>query len=130
MFAYFYIVHRISQSTKMHWVPETAVVILVGLLSMGLMAAFHKDFLSTFDTDFFFRILLPPIIFISGFKMNLEVFYQNFTSIMVFANIEAMSYGSVVSATDPVTTIAVFDRLRVEPALYTIIVAVSILDDA
>ena len=158
IFAYFYIVHMISQSSKMHWVPETAVVILVGLLSMGLMAAFHKDFLSTFDTDFFFRILLPPIIFISGFKMNLEVFYQNFTSIMVFANIgtalnaivfavgmygvgcgamstrlslaEAMSYGSVVSATDPVTTIAVFDRLHVEPALYTIIVAVSILDDA
>eukprot|EP01034_Spumella_vulgaris_P021681 gene21681-27722_t len=41
-----------------------------------------------------------------------------------------MSFGSVISATDPVTTIAIFDHLQVEPALYVIVVGVSILDDA
>eukprot|EP01035_Chromulina_nebulosa_P005071 gene5071-6877_t len=158
IFAYFYVSHNMSQSSMLHWVPESAVVILLGLSSVGLMVCFHKDFLTSFDTVLFFKILLPPIIFVSGFKMNLAVFYQNLTSIMVFANVgtvfnavvfafgiygvgwvgvsthftltEAMSYGSVVSATDPVTTIAVFDQLKVEPALYTIVVAVSILDDA
>eukprot|EP01034_Spumella_vulgaris_P026194 gene26196-32731_t len=34
------------------------------------------------------------------------------------------------NATDPVTTIAIFDHLQVEPALYVIVVGVSILDDA
>lgn len=158
IFVYFCVSHHISQCSKLHWVPETALAILLGLLSVGLMAGFNEDFLNSFDTVLFFKILLPPIIFVSGFKMNLGVFYQNLTTIMVFANAgtvlnavvfalgmyavgsggvstrlsitEAMSYGSVVSATDPVTTIAVFDQLKVEPALYTIVVAVSILDDA
>lgn len=114
--------------------------------------------LIVFDPHFFFKILLPPIIFKSGFDIKLDLFFKNFTTIMLFANVgtvinilvvcfvmimayfthsspalsvsESLVFGSVVSATDPVTTVVVFERLRVEENLYVIVVGVSILDDA
>jgi sodium/hydrogen exchanger-like protein 6/7 len=157
--AFFFTSHFISQQPKLRWIPESAVIIMFGLLTIlatGLVT--QTGYISTFNTELFFKILLPPIIFASGFKVDLEIFYQNISTILVFANIgtiintlvfgaaifavgkynlttglsltESMSFGSVISATDPVTTIAIFDHLQVEPALYVIVVGVSILDDA
>jgi hypothetical protein len=44
--------------------------------------------------------------------------------------VEAMSVGATLSATDPVTILAIFDTYKVEPKLYTIIFGESILNDA
>jgi sodium/hydrogen exchanger-like protein 6/7 len=41
-----------------------------------------------------------------------------------------MSVGATLSATDPVTILAIFDTYKVEPKLYTIIFGESILNDA
>jgi len=111
-----------------------------------------------FDSGIFYLLLLPVLIFNSGIELNITAFYQNFLAIMVYANIgtiinavvvaammyyfgylnfitplwlsEAISFGALISATDPVTTIAVFECLHVEPQLYAIVVGVSVLDDA
>ena len=44
--------------------------------------------------------------------------------------VEAISVGATLSATDPVTILAIFNIYKVEPKLYTIIFGESILNDA
>ena len=44
--------------------------------------------------------------------------------------VEAMSVGATLSATDPVTILAIFNTYKVDPKLYTIIFGESILNDA
>jgi solute carrier family 9 (sodium/hydrogen exchanger), member 6/7 len=44
--------------------------------------------------------------------------------------VEALSVGATLSATDPVTILAIFNLYKVEPKLYTIIFGESILNDA
>lgn len=41
-----------------------------------------------------------------------------------------MIFGSILSATDPVTILAIFQQLRVDPQLYSIISGESLLNDA
>src|SRR6202034_2350818 len=44
--------------------------------------------------------------------------------------VEAFSVGATLSATDPVTILAIFNVYKVEPELYTVIFGESILNDA
>ncbi len=44
--------------------------------------------------------------------------------------VECMSVGATLSATDPVTILAIFTTYKVDPKLYTIIFGESILNDA
>ena len=41
--------------------------------------------LHRFDTEFFFLVLLPPVIFESGYTLNPETLFRNFDAISVFA---------------------------------------------
>ena len=44
--------------------------------------------------------------------------------------VEAISVGATLSATDPVTILAIFNTYKVDPQLYTVIFGESILNDA
>lgn len=44
--------------------------------------------------------------------------------------IECLLFGSTLSATDPVTILAIFNALHVDPKLYSVIFGESILNDA
>ncbi len=44
--------------------------------------------------------------------------------------VEALSVGATLSATDPVTILAIFNSYKVDPKLYTVIFGESILNDA
>ena len=44
--------------------------------------------------------------------------------------VEAISVGATLSATDPITILAIFNTYKVDPKLYTIIFGESILNDA
>lgn len=149
---------HVSRSSRWSWFPEASVIMLGGVATAALVHVWYTAFTVSFSPDLFFLLLLPPIIFKSGFEINLHYFCKNFLTVMVYANVgtlinivavcwvmvlvgqmglsnaltpaEGMSFGAVVSATDPVTTIAVFERLAVEQQLYVIVVGVSVLDDA
>ncbi|KAF2810960.1 sodium/hydrogen exchanger [Mytilinidion resinicola] len=115
----------------------------------------------SFDYQFFFNLLLPPIILSSGYELHQGNFFRNIGTILTFAFagtfisavvlglilfvwtrifgnidgfkisfVEAMSVGATLSATDPVTILAIFNTYKVEPKLYTIIFGESILNDA
>jgi sodium/hydrogen exchanger-like protein 6/7 len=113
----------------------------------------------TFNYLFFFNLLLPPIILNSGYELHQANFFRNLGSILTFAFagtfisavvlgvilfiwtliplegfsitfVQAISLGATLSATDPVTILAIFNTYKVDPKLYTIIFGESILNDA
>lgn len=113
----------------------------------------------TFKHTIFFNLLLPPIILNSGYELKQENFFRNFGSILTFAFLgtfisavgvgvlvyiysflglesleisllECLIFGSTLSATDPVTILAIFNQYKVDPKLYTVIFGESLLNDA
>ena len=117
----------------------------------------YGDYL-VFDTEFFFLFLLPPIIFESGYAIDAEPFFRNIGKIAYFAFIgtfagsfafgigiyvlgalglahpfgfvNAMLFGSIMGATDPVTVLAIFTDLRVDLDLFAVVFGESVLNDA
>ena len=113
----------------------------------------------SFDYQMFFNLLLPPIILSAGYELHQGNFFRHIGTILTFAFagtfisatvlgiilyiwtripldglkinfVEAMSVGATLSATDPITILAIFNTYKVEPKLYTIIFGESILNDA
>ncbi|KAL5525424.1 NHX1 [Sanghuangporus sanghuang] len=113
----------------------------------------------TFHHTLFFNLLLPPIILNSGYELKQDLFFRNFGSIIIFAFLgtfisaiglgvlvyiwsclgleslnlsllECLIFGSTLSATDPVTILAIFNQYKVDPKLYNIIFGESLLNDA
>jgi NhaP-type Na+/H+ or K+/H+ antiporter len=169
--------------------PEAGMIIFVGMITGGLvrvltlidgdttnddasdyMTALNEsnstastiaaDLLS-FSDDTFFEILLPPIIFNSGYHLRRELFYRQIVPICLFAvlgtaisavviavmlywiiqagwcgsafsptMIELLTFGSLISATDPVSTLAVFQAKAVDPQLFYLVFGESVLNDA
>ncbi|KAJ1635052.1 Cation/H+ exchanger, partial [Pavlovales sp. CCMP2436] len=111
-----------------------------------------------FDFEFFMVWLLPPIIFEAGFNMNRHAFFANLLPTALFAFVgtllstaavggivfafgragicaplgalASLYFGSLISATDPVTVLAVFSRLGVKADLFAMVFGESVLNDA
>ena len=106
----------------------------------------------------FFIFILPPIMFEAGYCLNKADFFREGGSILTFAIPgtiisalvfgagifvvgltgasysfglwEAMTFGSLLSAVDPVATIAVFSALKVNKTLHFLVFGESVLNDA
>ncbi|KKA21919.1 Sodium/hydrogen exchanger [Rasamsonia emersonii CBS 393.64] len=152
----------ILQQRKIQAVHETVLSIFAGMF-VGLLIRLSGESPIqdnvTFDYQFFFNLLLPPIILASGYELHQANFFRNIGTILTFAFagtfisaivlglilylwtripldgldisfVEAISVGATLSATDPVTVLAIFNLYKVEPKLYTVIFGESILNDA
>jgi NhaP-type Na+/H+ or K+/H+ antiporter len=144
---------------RIHHLPEAGIAMIVGtVFSLMTYTTGYHDIANSFDGDFFFWFLLPPIIFHSGFAQDRHPFFSNWLTIAVFANVgtlisilvfgysmywlgildlslplpimECLAFGALISSTDPVSTLGVFAELKVHPALRAIIYGSSALDDA
>lgn len=131
---------------------------VVGLILATSAGSSIRDLVS-FDYQIFFNLLLPPIILASGYELHQNNFFRNIGTILTFAFagtfisavvlgiilwlytriplegiemsfVDAISVGATLSATDPVTILAIFNTYKVDPKLYTIIFGESILNDA
>ncbi|CAG8585457.1 2048_t:CDS:2 [Funneliformis caledonium] len=131
---------------------------IVGLI-IRLSPASTIQRMVTFNYTYFFNILLPPIILNSGYEMQRELFFRKIGTSLLFAFmgtfisalvigvlvgilaffgidslslsfIDSLIFGSILSATDTVTVLAIFQSLKVDPKLYTIIFGESLLNDA
>ncbi|KAI6182152.1 Sodium/hydrogen exchanger [Aphelenchoides bicaudatus] len=153
------IVHVIL-SIEFHYMPESLAIVLLGAL-IGFTLSYSKwDFheFETFNPNFFFLVLLPPIIFESGYTVNKGNFFSNIIPIFTFAIfgtlitaavislgiyllgavgliyqlslVESIVFGSILSAIDPVITLAIFQALKVDPQLYIMTFGESMLNDA
>jgi hypothetical protein len=130
----------------------------VGLLLLVTSDDSIRNLIS-FDPQIFFNLLLPPIILASGYELHQANFFRYIGPILTFAFagtflsavviglilwlyaltgieslkmnfVDAISVGATLSATDPVTILAIFNTYKVDPKLYTIIFGESILNDA
>ncbi|KAI1307604.1 Sodium/hydrogen exchanger 7 [Halotydeus destructor] len=113
---------------------------------------------ATFDPEIFFNIILPPIIFNAGYSLKKRHFFRNIGAIMTYAFLgttiscfavgiimygfvwlmpsmgfsfnDCLYFGAIISATDPVTILAIFNDLHVDVTLYALVFGESILNDA
>lgn len=111
-----------------------------------------------FHEEFFFLFLLPPIIFQSGFSLSPKPFFSNFGAIVTFSIlgtfiasvvtgvlvylggliyltyrlpfVECLMFGALISATDPVTVLSIFQELGIDTNLYALVFGESVLNDA
>lgn len=148
--------------TNFQYLPESIVtIVLGGLIGFILNFTSVKDVIQReeiFSPTAFFLVLLPPIIYESGYNLHKGNFFQNIGSICVFAIvgttisalvigsgvylagiadvayplnfIESFAFGSLISAVDPVATIAIFHALDIDPVLNMLVFGESILNDA
>lgn len=114
--------------------------------------------LSTHFGNLFMIILLPPIIFESGYNMKKKPFFKNFGTVLAFSFLgtfiaiftssilfylvgltslspdfswkDAFAFGSLISATDPVSVLAIFKEMDANVNLYAIVFGESIFNDA
>ncbi|KAL4451761.1 hypothetical protein ABPG75_007423 [Micractinium tetrahymenae] len=111
-----------------------------------------------FSKSFFLLAILPPIIFEAGWSMNVDRFFANCGAIACMAVagtlistaaigllvwaagaaglctalplLETLLFGSIISATDPVSVLAVFQRLGANQDLFALVLGESLLNDA
>ncbi|ETW09714.1 sodium/hydrogen exchanger 3, variant 3 [Aphanomyces invadans] len=154
--------HVLEQRLQLHFISSSGAIIIVGLIAGALCSFDQSDIVARwlvgFDPNVFFVGLLPPIIFNSGYTMKRRHFFDNLTSILMFAILgtfisavvvggflyllgtiglslqmplaECLAFGALISSTDPVTTLAVFQELHVDPKLFYIVFGESVLNDA
>ncbi|XP_017046205.1 sodium/hydrogen exchanger 8 [Drosophila ficusphila] len=156
------LIHSMLQ-TGFQYLPESIVVVFLGALiglSLNIMSGQNGSWKreEVFSPMGFFLVLLPPIIFESGYNLHKGNFFQNIGSILVFAIFgttisalvigagiyllglaevafrlsfsESFAFGSLISAVDPVATVAIFHALDVDPILNMLVFGESILNDA
>ncbi|KAH8413077.1 hypothetical protein KR009_007813 [Drosophila setifemur] len=156
------LIHLMLQ-TGFQYLPESIVVVFLGAfigLSLNVMSGKNDSWKreEVFSPMGFFLVLLPPIIFESGYNLHKGNFFQNIGSILVFAIFgttisalvigsgiyllgladvafklsfsESFAFGSLISAVDPVATVAIFHALDVDPILNMLVFGESILNDA
>ncbi|XP_008585286.1 PREDICTED: sodium/hydrogen exchanger 2 [Galeopterus variegatus] len=141
-------------------VPESCLLIIVGLLLGGIIFGVDEKSPPAMKTDVFFLYLLPPIVLDAGYFMPTRPFFENIGTIFWYAvvgtlwnsigigvslfgicQIEAFGlsditllqnllFGSLISAVDPVAVLAVFENIHVNEQLYILVFGESLLNDA
>eukprot|EP01026_Neomeris_dumetosa_P005986 TRINITY_DN11847_c0_g2_i1.p1 TRINITY_DN11847_c0_g2~~TRINITY_DN11847_c0_g2_i1.p1 ORF type:complete len:342 (+),score=41.25 TRINITY_DN11847_c0_g2_i1:144-1028(+) len=156
------VVGHVLEKKNIYWISAAGFALLLGIF-VGFMAKVTQgedEYSKSIDfkTDFFFIVLLPPIIFEAGFSLDVVPFFRNIGGICWFAFLgttlssfaigltmfiggqmdwiysmsflESLLFGTIVSATDPVTVLAVFSKLGAQEDLYSLVFGESVMNDA
>jgi sodium/hydrogen exchanger-like protein 6/7 len=150
------------QQKRIQAIHETVLSIFYGMIVGLIIRVSPGHYIQdtvTFNSSYFFNVLLPPIILNSGYELHQANFFRNIGSILTFAIpgtfisacvlgiilyiwtslglesihisfVDALSVGATLSATDPVTILSIFNAYKVDPKLYTVIFGESLLNDA
>ncbi|XP_029460694.1 sodium/hydrogen exchanger 2-like [Rhinatrema bivittatum] len=141
-------------------VPESCLLILVGLLLGGIIYGVNERSPPAMKTDVFFLYLLPPIVLDAGYFLPTRLFFDNIGTIFWYAVVgtlwnsagigislfgicqiaafglmdisllQSLLFGSLISAVDPVAVLAVFENIHVNEQLYILVFGESLLNDA
>ena len=151
---------HLMKKLRFHALPESVAVIGIGAVLGFALKMSGEDWSGAeqLDPTTFFLVLLPPIIFESGYSLHKGDFFRNFGTILLFAIVgtainaivmggclyglgmlnlvyrlsaaESFAFGSLISAVDPVATLAIFNALDVDPLLSMLVFGESVLNDA
>uniref|UniRef100_A0A8C8VF08 Sodium/hydrogen exchanger n=1 Tax=Pelusios castaneus TaxID=367368 RepID=A0A8C8VF08_9SAUR len=151
----FHLSHKVT-----HVVPESALLIVLGLFLGGIVWAADHIASFTLTPNLFFFYLLPPIVLDAGYFMPNKLFFGNLGTILLYAVIgtvwnaattglslygvylsgimgelnigllDFLLFGSLIAAVDPVAVLAVFEEVHVNEVLFIIVFGESLLNDA
>ncbi|EQC27202.1 sodium/hydrogen exchanger 3 [Saprolegnia diclina VS20] len=151
---------------RFYYLPESGAAMIVGLIVGACARLFYPsrkemEFLR-FNKLLFYFFLLPPIIFEAGYSLHRKNFFDNFSTILLYAvlgtmvstfivgfltfyagqlgwisidtssPLEALLFGALISAVDPVATLSILGNpeLNLDPLLYSLVFGESVLNDA
>ncbi|WVY94068.1 hypothetical protein V8G54_033156 [Vigna mungo] len=155
-----FVLGHVLRRKKVYIIPEASASLLIGLIvgilanisdtETSIRAWFN------FHEEFFFLFLLPPIILYP--LIDTKPFFSNFGAIVTFAIfgtfiasivtgilvylggllflmyklplVECLMFGALISATDPVTVLSIFQELGTDVNLYALVFGESVLNDA
>jgi sodium/hydrogen exchanger 8 len=135
--------------------------VIVGGMARLIVGTENLNFFE-FQPEVFFFFLLPPIIFEAGYSLDRKGFLANIGAITLYVffgtlistivvgymcfyaakiglvNIdsenpmEALIFGSLISAVDPVATLSIMgnEELNVDPLVYSLVFGESVINDA
>ncbi|KAL4656954.1 sodium/hydrogen exchanger 2-like [Arapaima gigas] len=142
------------------WIPESCLLISVGLVVGGIMYSVHEVPPPVLSSSVFFLYMLPPIVLDSSYFMPIRPFFENVGTVLWFAavgtvwnsvgiglslyaicQIEALGlqdinlqenllFASIISAVDPVAVLAVFEDINVNEQLYIVVFGECLFNDA
>uniref|UniRef100_A0AAQ4QE42 Sodium/hydrogen exchanger n=1 Tax=Gasterosteus aculeatus aculeatus TaxID=481459 RepID=A0AAQ4QE42_GASAC len=150
-----------------HWsgrlpavVPESCLLIMVGLLVGGVIYGVRHSAPPTLSADAFFLFLLPPIVLDAGYFLPGRLFFENLGTILWYAVVgtlwnvlgiglslyslcllapgslgdisllHCLLFGSLIAAVDPVAVLSVFQEMHVNEQLRILVFGESLLNDA
>ncbi|XVF38993.1 hypothetical protein REPUB_Repub20aG0150700 [Reevesia pubescens] len=152
-----FVLGHVLRRHKFYYLPEASASLLIGLIVGGLANISDTETSIrawfNFHEEFFFLFLLPPIIL-----YPYKPFFSNFGAIVTFAIlgtfiasvvtgvlvylggliylmyglpfVECLMFGALISATDPVTVLSIFQELGTDTNLYALVFGESVLNDA
>eukprot|EP00294_Goniomonas_avonlea_P005932 CAMPEP_0114563494 /NCGR_PEP_ID=MMETSP0114-20121206/13143_1 /TAXON_ID=31324 /ORGANISM="Goniomonas sp, Strain m" /LENGTH=449 /DNA_ID=CAMNT_0001749351 /DNA_START=497 /DNA_END=1846 /DNA_ORIENTATION=+ len=144
---------------KLQILPSSIIAMGVGIIAGIIVQIYQLDVRLYFlHQSTIFLICLPLILFEAGFSLQKDHFFHNLGSILLFAVVgtiistvvvatcvyylgqwgvvakleakAALIFGAIVSAIDPVATLAIFQALKVDTRLYMLSFGESVLNDA
>uniref|UniRef100_A0A8C6U0P9 Sodium/hydrogen exchanger n=1 Tax=Neogobius melanostomus TaxID=47308 RepID=A0A8C6U0P9_9GOBI len=138
-----------------HWsgrvpavVPESCLLIMVGLLVGGVIYGVRHSAPPTLSADAFFLFLLPPIVLDAGYFLPGRLFFENLGTILWYAVLgtlwnvlgiglslygvcllcpsslgdvsllHCLLFGSLIAAVDPVAVLSVFEEMHVNEQVF------------
>ncbi len=132
--------------------------IACGFIGWACQATEVFAFQVSFNSTFFLLLIIPAIMFHAGYSLEVRPFFLNVGSVVLTAflgttistfvvgymmwgfgvlgwcykmpALYALTFGAIVSATDPVAVLAVFESLGANPDLYINVFGESVLNDA
>ena len=156
-----FVAESVLHERGIHALSASGATIIIGIVVGAVVQAIgNADMIAAakFDEELFVLILLPIIVFESGFVMRRTHFFAQLGSIITFALLgtlistlfvgsllhvvaestlgaqlpleQALAFAALISAVDPVATLSTFGVLKVEPALNALVYGESIINDA
>lgn len=146
-------------------IPESLLIILIGVV-LGYFLKYKAEWewfageesYTEVMTGILNLVLLPILMFASGWSIRRQDFFSQFPYILLFAVVgvglstivvagliyltgtmklhgvttgrTAFAYAALISATDPVATLSTYTKLKVDPLLNILVFGESVINDA
>ncbi|KAJ3693233.1 hypothetical protein LUZ60_008713 [Juncus effusus] len=130
-----FVLGHVLRRRRFYYLPEASASLLIGLL-VGALANISntetnirfKPFFSNFGAIVTFAILGT---FIASIVTGILVYLGGLTFLMYkLPFVECLMFGALISATDPVTVLSIFQELGTDVNLYALVFGESVLNDA
>ncbi|KAF6089393.1 solute carrier family 9 member A8 [Phyllostomus discolor] len=121
---------------RLHFLPESVAVVSLGILMGAVIKIIEFKKLANWKGNFFQNIgsIILFSVFgtaISAFVVGGGIYFLGQADVISKLNMtDSFAFGSLISAVDPVATIAIFNALHVDPVLNMLVFGESILNDA